>query len=305
MEKNAEIPEERRLTEAGIAYSLSAVAAIVISFLFSAIASAAGEGYREREWFVYLSYLVAQIAMLIAAAVYFSRAKEPLRAPMRPPKWKYFPIAILMQFGLLFSLSFLNDYFIGFLGKLGYHSAGVSVPPLEGWRLLPAILVIALVPAVFEELLFRGILARRMHASGWGIAPAVLLSGALFALFHGRPEQTVYQFLCGCCFSLVALRAGSILPTMAGHFLNNAAILTLGSFGYADFTALPKGALIALCVLSALCLAGTLVYLLFFDKSGNQRGTLKGGKLFFLGAGTGIAVCAVEWIYALVVGFTS
>ena len=306
MEQNGsqQLEQWRRkgLTESGIAYTAAALLGILLAYLLAAVASAVGgERYAEKDWYLYLAYLMPQLAIFGAVAVYFFRSKEPVRAPFQKTHPKYFLVALLMEF----SLSELNGLFISGLEELGYSSGGVTVPDLSGWNLLPALLVIGLLPALLEETLFRGIVARKMHDDGWGFAAAVLLSGALFALFHGRPEQTVYQFLCGCCFSLVALRAGSILPTMAGHFLNNAAILTLGSFGYADFTALPKGALIALCVLSALCLAGTLVYLLFFDKSGNQRGTLKGGKLFFLGAGTGIAVCAVEWIYALVVGFTS
>ena len=58
-----------------------------------------------------------------------------------------------------------------------------------------------------------------------------------------------------------------------------------------------------LCVAAAVVLVATLVYLIFFDKSGAQKGGVKDGKPFFFGAAVGIAVCAVTWIVTLVSGF--
>ncbi len=309
MEQNGaeQLEEWRRkgLTESGLAYSVAAVAAILIAYLVAAISSAAaGKDYAAQDWYLYLAYLSSQLAFCGAIAVYFLRSREPIRTPFRKAQPKYFLIALLLEFGLLFSLSELNELFLSGLKKLGYSSGGVSVPLLSGWNLLPAIFVIALLPAIFEETLFRGILARKMHDGGWGLASAVLISGALFSLFHGRPEQTVYQFLCGACFALVALRAGSVLPTMLAHFVNNALILILESFGYGNFHAsLPLWGYLILIISSALCLLGALVYLVFFDKRGNQKGGVKGGLSFFVAAGGGILICAVEWIAALVMGF--
>lgn len=287
------------LREAGVTYSAGAVIPLLISVLVGMIVGAAGQSGSDLA--LYLAYLSSQIGFLIAAVIYFVRSKEPVRAVITGCKWYYFPIAILLEFGLLFSLNGLNTYFISLLELFGYHSDPSFIPNVSGWNLLPAILVIALLPAVFEELLFRGILSRNLHAGGWGLAPSVLISGALFALYHGRPEQTIYQFLCGACYALVAIRSGSILPTVTAHFLNNTLILTLCAFGVEDFSAL--SCYPVLLVLSALCLAGTLAFLLFVDKRGNGKG--KVGGAFFLMASVGIAVCGVQWLYALIGGFLS
>lgn len=308
MEQNqAEQTEQRRrkeLTESGLSYSVAAVLAVLISYLITAVsASVAGEGYTNRDWYLYLAYLASQLAFCGAIAVCFLRSKEPFRAPFRKTRPKYFLIALLMQFGLLFSLSELNVLFVGMWEKMGYHSSGVDVPDLSGWGILPALLVIALLPAICEETLFRGILARKMYGGGWGLAPVVFISGALFSLFHGRPEQTVYQFLCGVCFSLTAIRAGSVLPSMLAHFCNNAAILVMSACGYGTVSALPWGLYLTLVILSAACLLGALVYLIFFDKSGERQRGVKYGSGFFLAAGGGILICGVEWIAALVMGF--
>lgn len=291
----------RCLREAGLSYSVGAILVIVLSLITSVIMQIAGSSTSETDWVLFLSYLLSQVAFLGAAVIYFVRSREPVKTLLVGSKWKYFLIAILLQFGLLFSLSFLNDFFVSFFERFGYRSSDPPLPSLEGWKLLPAILVIAVIPAIFEEVLFRGILSRNMHASGWGLISTCVIAGALFSLYHGNPEQTVYQFICGICFTLTAIRAGSILPTMLAHFLNNALILILTAFGLSNLAAMPFGGYLALMLTSGVCLVGTLVYLIFFDKSGNQKGRVQ--SKFFVLAAIGIAVCAVEWIYALVSGF--
>ena len=246
-----------------------------------------------------------QICFAAAALIFFRRSKVPVRTVYCGGKAKYFVLALLLQFGLLFSLSELNTLFLDWLSSLGYENPSSALPPLSGWNLLPAILIIALLPALFEETLFRGILVGRMQASGWGTIATVCISGALFALYHGSPAQTIYQFFCGASFALLALRAGSVLPTAVAHLCNNAVILILTSTGYeveGGWT-MPQAWRIGLCVAAAVVLVGVLVYLIFFDKSGAQKGGIRDGKRFFLGAGVGIAVCAVLWISNLVTGF--
>ncbi len=290
--------------EGGIAFSLAALLSVLFALLVSVILGLAGAGAQAQgtDWFKYLSFLLPQLAFAAACIVFFRRSKEPVQSIYRPCKWQYFPVALLLQFGLLFSLNFLNGYFVDLLELFGYRpTMEESVPTLTGWNLLPALLIIAFLPAVFEETLFRGAVLGSMGKSGWGTLPAVLISGLLFSLFHGNPEQTVYQFLCGAAFALLAERAGSILPGMLAHFANNAAILVMAACG-ADLAALGVGASVALYAVSGACLLGSLLFLLLGK---HRKGGVKEGKQFFLSASVGILVCAVEWIVALIGGFTA
>ena len=226
-----------------------------------------------------------------------------MRVIVKPCKWYYFLIALALQLGLMFPISELNDLFIKGLEAIGYHSSGVSVPSLTGWNLLPAILVIALLPAIFEETLFRGILSRNMHASGWGTVPTVLLAGALFAIYHGNPEQTLYQFISGICLTYIAIKAGSILPTAVAHFFNNALVLVFEATGYGTSWTMPFGVYLAVLIVSGLCFLGALAFLIFFDSRNNQKGKIKNGKKFFFTAAVGIGICVIEWVVALILGF--
>ena len=302
--KTEEDFKRRALKEAGLTYSITAVFPVLVSVLLLLILLIAGaKDYEKADWYLYLCYLIPQTCFAGAALFFFRRNRACFRNTYSVCKWYYFVLALVLQFGLLFSLSELNGYFIKLLELMGYQRADSTLPSLDGWNLLPALLVIAVLPALFEETIFRGILSRQMHESGWGLVPTVLISGALFSLFHHNVEQTLYQFVCGMCFTLIALRAGSVLPTIAAHFVNNALILILASTGNDNLTSLPTGGYLALIITSAICLVASLVFLIVFDKRGNQKGEVKHGKLFFLAAGVGIAVCAVEWVASLVQGF--
>lgn len=304
MEQSAEQQREqfrkKCLTEAGLTYSVAAVLPVLLSLLVIGVVSAfAGEAFQSTQAYLYLCYILPQLCFAAAAGVYFYRTKEPLKRTYCGCKWQYFVLAVLLQFGLL-SLTELNSLFLSFLGLFGYRPSPVPVPDLSGWKLLPAMIVIAVLPAIFEETVFRGILVRNVKNGGWGTAAAVLVTGAMFALFHGKPEQTVYQFVCGACFALVALRSRSVFPTMAAHFLNNAVILVLEAAGAGEFSI---GVKIPLFSVAGVVLAGVLVFLVFFDKNNGAKGGVKNGKFFFLAAAVGLAVCAAQWVEILVAGF--
>ena len=300
------------LGEAGIGYSAGAAFVILISVFFSLIVGASTTFPKDvatgetiyPDWYRYCSYLIPQLCLAGAALLYFLRTKEPVRVVTKSCKWYYFFIAIAIQLGLLFSVSELNELFSKGMAALGYKSDSVGVPSLDGWNLLPAIIVIALLPAIFEETLFRGILSRNMHASGWGIVPTVFIAGALFSVYHGNPVQTLYQFVSGVCLTFVAVKAGSIFPTVIAHFLNNALILGLGSAGINSlWESLPLGAYIAVIAVGALLFMGALAFLIFFDRKSNQKGKVVNGKRFFFCAAAGIGICAIEWIVNLITGF--
>jgi membrane protease YdiL (CAAX protease family) len=128
---------------------------------------------------------------------------------------------------------------------------------------------------------------------------AVLVCGALFSLYHQNPAQTIYQFCCGMVFALLALRSGSIFPAMLSHFINNAAIVLYYHFTGNDTMPLPW----YVTVIAAVCLVGTLVYLLFFDKKKDKTVAIKEEKAdvkgFVLFAVLGIVVCLVNWVSGL------
>ncbi len=300
------------LPEAGLNYSLAAVLPLFLAVVFLPVLQLAmGEGYTDTVLYRFLSFLLPQVGLGVCALIFFRRKSLSPRKVYTPCKWYYYLIAVLLAFGLLFALNTLNDLFIALLKCVGYtpqseqegYIAPVTSDMVSGFMLIPSILIIAVLPAFFEETTFRGIQLGAMRESGWGTASAVLIVGALFSLYHGNPEQTIYQFVCGTMFALLAVRSGSLYPSMLAHFLNNAVILVMAAVMGVDWS-IPKGASVALTVCGAVALVGAAMFL-FFDGHGAQKGPLSGGKGYFLTAAVGIAACAIEWIVLLVTGFAA
>ena len=286
----------------GLAYSGATVFLVLGSFFLLLVLTLLGltnEGYDQKDWFLYCSYLLPQAVLFAVAFLCLKFLKMPVKEYARSQKCKpiYFLIAILLQMGL-WSLSELNGLFLKFLGKFGYEDGGILLPSMEGFGFVGVLIVVALLPALMEELVFRGVLLNGLKS--FKTVSAVVLCGALFSLYHRNPAQTLYQFCCGTAFALVAIRSGSILPTVVSHFINNAVILILTKCGV---TAYPTPVLIVIVCVSAVCLALSLWYLIWKAEKAETRVDEKEKKHFFLFASVGIIVCAISWISALISGF--
>ena len=80
--------------------------------------------------------------------------------------------------------------------------------------------VIAVGPALGEEILFRGYVQRRWQMC-WPLPAAVLLTSLFFAVFHLNIGQFVLAFPLGIWLGLIAWRCDSIWPAALGHALAN------------------------------------------------------------------------------------
>ena len=87
---------------------------------------------------------------------------------------------------------------------------------------------LALVPAVGEELLFRGLMQGYLRP--WGGRAAVWGQAVLFALVHGGAPGCLSALLSGLALGLCAGTSGSLWPGMAFHLYNNTLAL-LGQTG--------------------------------------------------------------------------
>ena len=88
--------------------------------------------------------------------------------------------------------------------------------------------VTVVVAPVFEELIFRGVLYGSLRAR-WGVGPSIVASALVFALAHGYGSAGFFSVFCsGALWAWSYERTRSLLPAMAAHIANNAAVgLTL------------------------------------------------------------------------------
>jgi sodium transport system permease protein len=89
-----------------------------------------------------------------------------------------------------------------------------------------ALLLVALLPAIAEEVTFRGVVLAGLRRSGsrW---IAVVGSALVFGLFHINPYHVLAAFAVGLLLGWVALESGSLLPGVLIHLVNNGAQVLL------------------------------------------------------------------------------
>jgi sodium transport system permease protein len=96
--------------------------------------------------------------------------------------------------------------------------------------LAASLFLFAFTPAVCEEVVFRGLILRGL-LTRLPPATAIALCGALFGLFHIDVYRMLPTALLGVMLSFVAWRSGSLWPSIAAHFVNNAILVLLGHLG--------------------------------------------------------------------------
>lgn len=92
------------------------------------------------------------------------------------------------------------------------------------WAML---LVVAIAPAICEELLFRGFLFGTLKEK-WKPFTVIVVTGVIFGLYHLYPIKIIVITFLGMALALAVYYSGSIFTSMLMHFCNNAmAVLTL------------------------------------------------------------------------------
>ncbi len=101
---------------------------------------------------------------------------------------------------------------------------------IKAFGIVPAFLVIGFLPAICEEILFRGYILDGLNRR-WGAVAGIVVSGILFGAFHLDPHRMIPATLLGIMFGAVVWRRKSIYYGMFGHLVNNS--LALGAFMFA------------------------------------------------------------------------
>lgn len=118
---------------------------------------------------------------------------------------------------------------IGLLAAVTGHLAGdpglrlVVAEGTAGRVVAMAVIAVVCAPLV-EEWLFRGLMAESLRTDGaW---PAVLVSSALFALWHLRPAALRYYILVGVALGVLYLKRG-LVASIAAHATFNGTLLVV------------------------------------------------------------------------------
>ena len=138
---------------------------------------------------------------------------------LRLPRIKHFFAGLLLYAGIyaaVIPVSLFTQYLFPQAGEISQALTdfGTTVPPLL------AVFIMAFLPAVCEESVFRGVILSGFRQLRKPVVIA-LITGILFGIFHLDLFRFLPTAMLGFAFSYITLRSGSILTACILHFLNN------------------------------------------------------------------------------------
>ena len=180
-----------------------------------------------QRWGAAASLVVGQLGFVLAPALVMPLAlSRPAVAllGLRRPAGRAWALAPLVAVGAA-GLSVLALLLAASVLDPGAQVAGQAVGRrIQAMAAGPGLLLLTLLPAVCEELLFRGAILGllRPRVPDWA---AVLLQAVAFALLHGMLLRVGPTLALGLVLGVLRLRTGSVWPGVVVHALHNALLL--------------------------------------------------------------------------------
>ena len=145
--------------------------------------------------------------------------------------------------------------------------------------LLLQLFVVALIPAVCEELFFRGALQQIFRQWFGNAHVAIVVTALVFSLAHGDLYGLVPRFVLGLLLGYLFYLSGSLLVNISAHFFNNALIVVLYHlYNKGVLLSSPDTPLLMPWLTTLLCtLAAVALFFLYFvskDKKTPQKETI-------------------------------
>lgn len=97
-------------------------------------------------------------------------------------------------------------------------------------KFLMNLFIIAVMPAICEEIFFRGFIFTSFNRSKKSVKVAIICSGILFGFMHMDFLRIVPTSILGILFAYSVYKSGSILTSMIMHFLNNGLIVFMSHY---------------------------------------------------------------------------
>ncbi|WP_310601958.1 CPBP family intramembrane glutamic endopeptidase [Anaerosporobacter sp.] len=187
--------------------------------LASILASYVVEGLRTIVDNSFLLMLVNQAILVLPSVLYIVASRMNLKDAIRLKKISSSNVVLCIIFSFLIMplMNLINA--ISLLFSQNMIQAAIS-DIVDNNMLFLSVFVIALLPCVFEETIFRGVLYNEYRKSNVRIG--IFLSAFLFGLMHQNFNQFSYAFAMGIVFAMLIEATDSIVSTMIVHFIINA-----------------------------------------------------------------------------------
>ncbi len=219
-------------SDSGKVYLYALLVPIVLSFIIAFVASGiAEEGVvlSEQLWYNIIVLLLTPLSLIAIFFIYNKTSKISFGAVKLKPKTNWRNYLVVAGIGLV--ALFGTQYFIAIVDQglkgIGFTLSDSFSPNDTFGYFVLNVFLIALLPAIAEELIFRGVILQGLRRTGSDFI-AIVISALMFAVMHCSLQQFVYPIILGMIFGWIVVRTGSLMLTIFAHFLNNFVVVLLG-----------------------------------------------------------------------------
>jgi membrane protease YdiL (CAAX protease family) len=171
-----------------------------------------------------------------------------------------------------------GSFLLNYLTSLFYSVLALDVPSAfssSGYSSqILALVCVTILPALFEELFFRGAVLTMLRLSKIRTPAVIGFSSVLFMILHGPGWYFLTDLFAGMMLGLLVYITGSIYPAMIAHFVSNFVSYILAHFG-SRLMDVGIGDLaihtVIVCLIGALCHLLTLLRKLLIRREKEDR----------------------------------
>ncbi len=236
------------------------ISVLLIAFGFADTSFLAPDGNE------YLSSAVLQVLIFAIPSAIWARARgKNFISHLRLSFFKAVDIPLLVYaLGFMFFAgATISFYMYRLAPELFKAASNVTEGASVGYGIY-AVVSVAILPAVTEEFLFRGIIMTEYGRSG--VALSVVLTSLTFSLIHFEAVKLPVYFALGVILCLVTLATRSLFAAMLIHAAYNALVMFFDVYVYR--AAIRQGGGIVL--FTVICTAGALLFAFLFFSAASR-----------------------------------
>lgn len=168
----------------------------------------------------FLYPIITVAASVFMAIIAKRKIKSTVRINNAPAADVFLSIGIFLGIGTVGSYisEFITDFIVGL---------GIPVPDMEEFIPSPGsplqfclyLIVVAVMPAICEEFVFRGVMCGLIKE--YNKTAAIILSAMAFSLVHATVQQIPFAFIMGLFLGYLYIKYDTLLIGIILHFINN------------------------------------------------------------------------------------
>jgi hypothetical protein len=178
-----------------------------------------------QKWNLLWGLTITEIFLILLPSLLLVRLEKksiPETLRLRWPGWQAMLLGLFIGIGM-WSFSIIPSVIS--LQVFGYTPPQPFIFPTQPVEIILFFAVTAVLPALCEETMFRGVVLRSYEK--WGPWTAFWAAGLLFAFYHLRLEGLLPILPIALALGYLVLRTNSIFPAMLAHFVFNSISNTL------------------------------------------------------------------------------